>query len=268
MIYQTESNGIVRYRTGEGKVDARGFVFITYDVYDPDGSGRKTRHEYHLSPKDFITLILVDRAELLENLNMTEAEKKFADYFMQGYNRSISVQDMPYEKVEEWVAELEDIIFTAKATLQGVDKALRERRANLKESERQKIREKDSTINVSDAINSVNKRKDRLNKVEKLEENYRKLGFDEATIKELLKNVKVKEDIGNVISFNSGKNKDINEIAAELTESLLKEKKAPEPFVNPFEESKPVAETPKVEAVAEEKKPEPTSTFDPTALFG
>lgn len=146
--------------------------------------------------KSFILAALYpgpERDILLRSLNMTEKEELFAKFFSQAYNKGKAVDEMTFEDLDAWIRELENTTFEAKATLQGASQAKREREANLKSSEREKLRNADGSYPTSDAINAVTKRKDRMTKRDKLEETYRSLGMSEDDIKSLLGQIKVDE---------------------------------------------------------------------------
>lgn len=124
---------------------------------------------------------------------MTEKEELFAQFFSQAYNKGKAIDDMTLTELDAWIRDLEKTTFEAKATLQGASQAKREREANLVSSERDKLRNTDGSFVTGDAINAVNKRKDRMTKKEKLEETYRNLGMSEDDIKSLLGQIKVDE---------------------------------------------------------------------------
>lgn len=134
-----------------------------------------------------------NRSKILESLQMTEKEELFAKFFSQAYNKGKDISQMDFPQLDTWIRELEEIVFEAKATLQGASQAKREREANLKSDERAKVRNADGTYSSTDAINVVNKRKDRMSKRDKLEDTYRALGIGEDEIKELLGKIKIEE---------------------------------------------------------------------------
>jgi hypothetical protein len=152
--------------------------------------------DIRLSRIDFISALFACsnvRARLLERLQMTEQEELFAGFFSSAYNKGKDIDKMTFTELDAWLIQLEKIVFEAKATLQGASQARREREANLKSSERDKIRNADGSFDTSNAINVVTKRKDRMSKRDKLEESYRALGIPEADIQSLLSNIKVDE---------------------------------------------------------------------------
>jgi len=122
-----------------------------------------------LSRIDFLSLLFPgsERDKLLTRLQMTEKEELFAKFFSQAYNKGKSIDEMTFEELDSWIRELESIVFEGKATLQGASQAKRERELNLKNSEREKLRNSDSLFPHTDAINAVNKRKDRMSKRDK-----------------------------------------------------------------------------------------------------
>lgn len=151
----------------------------------------------NLSRIEFLALLFntETRERILRQLNMTEQEKLFASFFSQAYNKGVSIGEMSFEELGEWIKELEKTIFEAKATLQGAAQAKRERIANLAASEREKLISPSNESNGSDALASIKKRKDRMSKLEKLEETYRGLGMSDEDIKTALALVKVSEEL-------------------------------------------------------------------------
>lgn len=113
------------------------------------------------------------RERLLDRLQMTEKEELFAKFFSQAYNKGKDIDSMSFPELDGWIRELEEIVFEAKATLQGATQARRERDANLKQSEREKLRDPNYTGDT-DAIAAVKRRKDRMSKRDKLFEMYTK----------------------------------------------------------------------------------------------
>lgn len=159
---------------------------------------------------------------------MTEAEQKFANYFKKAYDKGMDVGQMSYEELEAWLIELEDIVLTAKASIQGADLAKRERKAKLSKGELDKILSTDSSILTSDAISAVNKRKERMSKMDKLKDMYDKM-VDAGTMSRedadsMLGLVKVDESKQNTMSFNKDKQAAIDtaKLAQEVVDAASK----------------------------------------------
>lgn len=169
-------------------------VFVTFRNYD--NNGRITVYERYITRHEFLEFLFNtnERTQLIEELQMTEKEQLFAGFFSQAYNKGLNVAEMTMTQLDDWVTTLEKIVFEAKATLHGASQAKRERSAKLSPDEREKIRLADVNYSASDAITSVNKRKDRLSKKEKLEETYRGLGMSEADIQGMLSKISIDED--------------------------------------------------------------------------
>lgn len=178
---------------------------------------------------------------------MTENEQKFANYFKKAYDKGMDISQMSYEELELWLIELEDIVLTAKASIQGADLAKRERKAKLSKSELDKTLSTDSSILASDAIASVNKRKERMTKLDKLKDMYDKMVSDGTMSREdadsMLGLVKVDESKQNTMAFNAEK-KDIAQKAQDaintqkLADDLLKKASEPKEEEPPIDFSK------------------------------
>lgn len=156
-------------------------------------------------------------------ITMTEAEEKFAKYFKVAYDKAIDISQMSYEQLDMWIDELEDIILTAKASVQGASLGQRERKAKLSASEKEKTRSGDSTINVSDAMSAVRKRTERMSKLDKLKAMYDDM-VDKGTMSRedansMLGLVKVDESKQSTMSFNKDKNEAID--TAKLAQDVI-----------------------------------------------
>lgn len=163
---------------------------------------------------------------------MTAAEEKFSKFFKDSYDKAQDVSQMSMEDLSSWIIELEDIILTAKASVQGATLGKRERVAKLSASEREKLcADGDSTQFTSDAISSVTKRKDRMSKMDKLAALYDgmvKAGtMSREDADSMLGLVKVDESKQSTTSFNANK-KDQIDTAKLAQEALDKAKKESE----------------------------------------
>lgn len=199
-----------------------------------------------LSRIDFLSLLFPnspDRASLLERMRMTEKEELFARFFSQAYNKGKDISQMDFTELDSWIRELENTVFEAKATLQGASQAKREREANLKTSEREKIRTADGQYVTSDAINSVNKRKERMSKTDKVIESYRALGMSEEDINGILKNIKPDETsqaiVNQGLNLNKDASQDKKEDSSDKPKSLLDKIIESVVSAKPKEDSKP-----------------------------
>lgn len=140
------------------------------------------------------------------------------------------IKDKSYDEIEERIKELEDIIFRAKAFLSADTEKQRKSKADMTREQRDKLIDNPS-LSVSDAISTVKKRADRMSKAEKLIEDMRAAGVDEAAIKLLMADVKVDEPKPNVLRavFNKSSKEEIEKTKTE-TARVNDEPKASEPF--------------------------------------
>jgi hypothetical protein len=173
---------------------------------------------------------------LLERRMMNEREELYAKFYA---DEGVNVANLSYEQLEDRIRELQVICTEAKAKLARSENERTERKSKLSRTEREKLINSPD-LNTTDAINSVNRRKERLTKMEKLEQSLRALGIED--IKSITSTVKVDESKVNYFAFNA--NKDKAALTSEQSKTLADE----------------VIEKAKVEA---SKEP-----FDPSKLFG
>lgn len=182
---------------------------------------------------------------LLSMAGMTESEEKFVTLFKQAYDKAADVSTMSYEVLDSWITDLEDILLTAKAQVQGATLAKKERKAKLSKEERDKTPEGYSLGDVSDSIASVRKRADRISKRDKTEASLRDLGLSDDDVKKMMSRISVNEDTQpskNAVTFH--KTDDQKEADSErktgmnldrLVDSILKKENQPED--KPFDPS-------------------------------
>lgn len=199
-------------------------------------------NEVQLSPTGYIVknkIISRSVFEALTNVDieglvnkMTPKEELFAKFFSQAVTKAT---DLNMEGLVSWIDELEEIVFEAKAMLQGADSVKKARVAKLRIDEKDKIKTQDSNYGVSDAINSVAKRKDRMTKIDKLVEGMRHMGISEEDIKLAIGNISVNEDTqvakNNLVTFNKRDTSkvDVDKVLASAS-AEIEAKKTSEPF--------------------------------------
>lgn len=133
--------------------------------------------------------------KVLMNINSPETLTKddlFRTLFLAAKERALDVSVMTIQQLETWEQELADIAFRAKAKLQGVTAAKKERVSKLHKDERDKLLTNPDLL-VSDAISTVKKRKDRMSTIDKLVESMQKMNMSTEDIKAAIANVKVNE---------------------------------------------------------------------------
>lgn len=121
-------------------------------------------------------------------LQMTKDEELFAKFYN---HEKLLVKDMDISGLREHREELQKIAFEAKARLVAADDEARERKAKTSNKE-WLVTDTTQPYDVSQAINVVKKRADRMSKMDKLREQLQKAGIDEATIKEMVRNLETK----------------------------------------------------------------------------
>lgn len=119
---------------------------------------------------------------------MTEQEELFAKFYN---HMKVLVKDMDNVQLREHREELQKIVFQGRASLQAVDDETRERKA--KSSNKEWIlTDTNPDVKVSDAINVVKVRAARMSKMDKLKKQLESAGIDEATIKEMVRNLETR----------------------------------------------------------------------------
>src|SRR5262245_22965059 len=162
---------------------------------------------------------------------MTENEELYAQFFQKG---RAMVKDMDLTGMREHREQLQRIIFEGKAVLAGVDESIREKKAEGGPKVKEWTVSPTTDVCTFDASNAVKIRKDRMSKMDRLQEQLRKAGIDEETVKEMVKNMerKATENQLKTVTFN----KPTTEIAA----VVVKTDKPAEPDGDkkPFDPSK------------------------------
>lgn len=131
---------------------------------------------------DWIMSYLVSK-----EVGMTPQEELFAKFYN---HQKVLVKDMDHIQLRGTRDELQKIAFEAKARLVASDDEIRERKA--KTSNKEWLVTTDHSISLSDAINVPAIRKSRMSKMDKLSEQLRRAGIEEATIMEMIGNLEKK----------------------------------------------------------------------------
>jgi hypothetical protein len=127
---------------------------------------------------------------LMKREAMTPEEELFSKFY--NHERPL-VKDMEYIALRAHRDELAKIAFEAKARLTAVDDELRERKAKTSKKE-WLVTETGSVgnVDVTNAINVVEKRKARMSKMDKLTKQLRDMGMDDAIVKEMTRNMEAR----------------------------------------------------------------------------
>lgn len=135
-----------------------------------------------------------------KELSMTPQEELFAKFYN---HEKVLVKDMDHVQLREHREELQKIAFEAKARLVAADDEARERKAKTANKE-WLVTDAKPDFDVTNAINVVKKRAERMSKMDKLSDQLRKAGIDEATIKEMVGNLERKATDGKLktVTFN------------------------------------------------------------------
>lgn len=156
-------------------------VGIFWETFDPDVGQYGRYKQSHL----YINLAVWE----LNEEQMTEDEALFASF----YNNQDVVSKCNTMSIEElllWEEDLRKIVLEAKATQQRVTSTRKDRVAKLSKEERDKlITNPDGT--VSEAINAVKVRKDRMTAADKLNKLLAGMGIENSA--DIMKNIKVDE---------------------------------------------------------------------------
>lgn len=147
-----------------------------------------------------------------ENKRMkTEADDLFEKFYT---HEKILISSMSYEEFKLHEEELAKVAFEAKARLTAVVDKKREDSAKQKANQKEWLMPRTDAEEalVSDVINTVQTRKKRLNKVEKLNEMLKGIEFlDEETRKKMIANVERKATDSSLTTFVNSKVKEAKE---------------------------------------------------------
>jgi hypothetical protein len=127
-----------------------------------------------------------------KEVGMTPQEELFAKFYN---HEKVLVKDMDVSQLREHREELQKIAFEAKARLVAADDEARERKAKTNNKE-WLVTDAKPDYDVSNAINVVKKRAERMSKMDKLRKQLETAGIDEATIKEMIGNLEKKATEG------------------------------------------------------------------------
>ena len=141
---------------------------------------------YQISP---VTPDWIMAVQAAKGMEMNPDEELYAKFYSKGRVLVAAMSDI---ELHEHIDVVQKITAEAKATLQSALDERRDRNANKTQKEWLISSDKGIQTNVSDAINVVAKRKARMTQMEKLTEQLRAAGLDEATIKEMTRNLEAK----------------------------------------------------------------------------
>lgn len=134
-----------------------------------------------------------------KELNMTPNEELFTKFYN---HEKILVKDMDTSMLREHRDELSRIAFEAKARLVASDDETRERKAKSSALKDWSVTTHD--VSVTDAINVVKARKERMTKMDRMREQLLKAGIDEDTVNEMVSGLekRVSDKTLKTITFN------------------------------------------------------------------
>lgn len=127
----------------------------------------KTGIQVTINKPDFVMLVVAMKGLNMESRDMTELEKKQAKFFNE---TTVFVADMDRIALEEHINELADIVFEGRARLSAATQRRRELNAGLKTKE-WLVSNDGPDATVTDAINTIQVRKQRLSKMDKIRAN-------------------------------------------------------------------------------------------------
>ena len=119
---------------------------------------------------------------------MTPEEELYAKFYN---HERICVQDMDHIELQTHIEELQKIAFEAKARVQSATDKRREDNAKISKKE-WLVSDDRPDVNVSDTINLVKKRQERMSKMDKITKQLRDAGIDESTIREMTRNLEAR----------------------------------------------------------------------------
>jgi hypothetical protein len=161
---------------------------------------------------------------------MTEREEKYAEFFAA---EAKVIENMTIEELQVHIESLESLRLEVSARLAKSNDSKKEHISRLSKSERDKLITTPD-LSVSDSINAVNKRKDRMSAADKLRQTLKAMGLpDDEIDKQIMSTIKIdesKQAQSNKIvkSFNGKTQNEIREEAAKrLTTDAIPEQKEP-----------------------------------------
>lgn len=150
-------------------------------------------------------LIISKQENQMPEREMTAEEKRYKELYN---HERIFVSAMTYEELEEHINQLKGIALDAKIVLQASSDEKRDRDAKKSVKNKQWLLTDDKAdINVTEAINKVKVRQDRMSKMDRLKKNLEDSGiFDDGDIKDIINKAKRKKDSElNSITFKTNK---------------------------------------------------------------
>jgi len=115
---------------------------------------------------------------------VTDKEELFVKFYQRGKTLVSAMTDSDLRDHREG---LHKIVIEAKASFQAADDEIRERDARKKSKDREWLRTVDNSVSVSDALNTIKTRKERMSKLDKARENLLKAGIAEDIVNEMIK---------------------------------------------------------------------------------
>ena len=149
----------------------------------------KDCHQVSANTLDYRQIQDASRELRIEIKDMTPNEELFANYYNRG---KLLVADMDDTQLREHRMQLAEVATKAKASLVAADDEIRDRAAKKKTKDKEWLVSVDTSQSTSDAINAVKTRAARMSKMDKLRDQLLNAGIDEATVKEMVRNLERK----------------------------------------------------------------------------
>lgn len=186
---------------------------------------------------------------------MNEREELHAQFFA---SEAVLVSSMTFEQLDNHILELEKILLEGRARASAAVEEKKKRVRKMSDDEKDKLVTRPN-LSGTEALNSVTKRKDRMTKMDKLQETLAALGLNVDEVKSITGTVKVNESSQGSLAAKE-------EIKAKL-ELIAKPETSSSSSLPILSVDFSEAKTESVEAEIEAAKDVQESSFDPSKLF-
>lgn len=188
-------------------------------------------------------------------ISMNEREELHAQFFA---SEAVLVSSMTFEQLDNHILELEKILLEGRARASAAVEEKKKRVRKMSDDEKDKLVTRPN-LSGTEALNSVTKRKDRMTKMDKLQETLAALGLNVDEVKSITGTVKVNESSQGSLAAKE-------EIKAKL-ELIAKPETSSSSSLPILSVDFSEAKTESVEAEIEAAKDVQESSFDPSKLF-
>lgn len=187
----------------------------------------------------------------------------YKDIYTEFFNAScVKVADMDFEQLREWRGKMAKAAVQGKAGCAAADKRERELKAKMTLEGKAWLTSTGNDPNVTDAVETVKIRKERMSKADREFERYKKLGIDDELANQLIRNIEkaaTSSNMPNSFKFNANTPKPV--IVSELCRTEA-HSICPGRFAD--DKGSHICNC-ECHNQANQPKPEP---FDPSKLFG